>query len=196
MPILSSGNNPSFRILLAALLFWGAAAAALPSFEQTKASLVSSESQLFDREGTVIQEIRTNLRLRQLGWVPLGDVSRAMKDAILLSEDHRFYSHHGMDWWALASALAGRLVGRSGRGASTLSMQVAAFIEPSLRPKRLRRDWLQKIFQIRAALELERTWSKNEILEAYLNLVSFRGELQGVGAAFSFGHRRPIRPGS
>lgn len=62
-------------------------------------------------------------------------------------------------------------------------MQVAAMLEPQLKAAGQRRTMAQKWDQIRAAGELEKAWTKRRILEAYLNLSTFRGELVGVGAA-------------
>ena len=62
-------------------------------------------------------------------------------------------------------------------------MQLAGWINPELRPGGGRRSLTQKWKQIQAARALEEQWTKQEILEAYLNLVSFRGELQGIDAA-------------
>ena len=62
-------------------------------------------------------------------------------------------------------------------------MQVAALLDPDLRRGGAPRTLAEKWRQMRAAWALERTWTKEEILEAYLNLVTFRGELQGVAAA-------------
>jgi penicillin-binding protein 1C len=68
------------------------------------------------------------------------------------------------------------------RGASTLSMQVAAFLSPELAAPGSR-GWRDKLRQMRAGRALEAAWSKDQILEAYLNLAGFRGETQGIGAA-------------
>ncbi|MGZ6211906.1 MAG: penicillin-binding protein 1C, partial [Candidatus Binataceae bacterium] len=79
---------------------------------------------------------------------------------------------------------ARRLAGRRGRGASTLTMQVAAMLDPRIARAAMRqRTAMQKLRQMLAALALERRWSKAQILEAYLNLVTYRGEIEGVGAA-------------
>ena len=69
------------------------------------------------------------------------------------------------------------------RGASTIPMQLAALLDPALRAGEGGRSLGQKWRQVRAALELDARWRKEEMLEAYLNLVFFRGEVQGVGAA-------------
>ena len=88
----------------------------------------------------------------------------------------------GVDWLATLGALRDRLEGKRSRGASTLSMQVAAFLAPDLaRPGA--RGWLDKIRQMRAGLAIDGAWRKDQILEAYLNLAGYRGEAQGIGAA-------------
>ena len=62
-------------------------------------------------------------------------------------------------------------------------MQLVAMLDPELRRNAHHRGVVQKLAQMRAALALERRWSKDEILESYLNMVTWRGELQGIGAA-------------
>src|SRR6185369_5575692 len=99
------------------------------------------------------------------------------------SEDHRFFDHGGVDWRAILAAAWQRARGGALRGASTVSMQVASLLDADLRRGGAARSLADKWRQMRAAWALERSWSKQEILEAYLNLVTFRGELQGVGAA-------------
>lgn len=152
-----------------------------PSFNKVHSRYHSSESQLLDRHGVVLHEQRQNDNGRRLEWVRLPEISPALTAAILAAEDQRFYRHHGVDWPALIRA---SLRFRSGnRGASTISMQLAARLNAELYPARQRRTITQKWLQIKMALSLERSWSKAQILEAYLNLVTFRGELRGVAAA-------------
>ena len=62
-------------------------------------------------------------------------------------------------------------------------MQLASLLNRELQPKKDRRSLWQKGKQILEAWEIERNWSKDEIFEAYLNLITFRGELQGIAAA-------------
>ncbi len=162
------------------------AATAVPSFDAVRAAHVASDVPLLDRHGAVLAEVRTDRRERRLGWTALGDVSPALRSAVLAAEDRRFAAHHGVDVRALASAVLGRVVGRPARGASTISMQVAALVDPSLTRRGHGRTWRQKIRQMRLALALERRWSKDEILETYLNRVVYRGELRGVAAAAAF----------
>jgi penicillin-binding protein 1C len=103
-------------------------------------------------------------------------------------EDRRFFEHGGVDWAGLAVAAwdsAFRAAeGRRPRGGSTLTMQLAALLDPALRPSNGdARTLSQKWDQIEEARAIERAWSKPQILEAYLNLVAYRGDLTGVRAA-------------
>src|SRR5208337_4529688 len=86
------------------------------------------------------------------------------------------------DLIALTTSAARAVVGKRGRGASTITMQLASILDPTLGRTSAHKGVLQKFRQIFAAIALERRWSKPEILEAYLNLVTYRGELQGIGA--------------
>jgi penicillin-binding protein 1C len=170
----------------AALLFIAflSGGSAVPSFEQVREAQSRSESVLLDRHGEILHEQRTNNRVRRLDWVPLASISPALLSTLVYAEDRRFYQHHGVDWTSMASAIAGLF--RSGtRGASTITMQLAAQLDSGLQAPNQRRTVRQKWLQMRAARALEKSWSKGQILEAYLNQVTFRGELQGLAAAAS-----------
>lgn len=170
------------------LLWWisvtAHAASFLPSYREVRARFVSSDGRLLDREGKLLQEQRLTWSGRALAWVPLGEVSPALKEAVLDAEDHRFREHGGVDLVALAGAVWQNLRHGNPRGASTITMQTVSLLEEAEGPRRRgRRSLWGKWRQARLAWELEKIWSKNEILETYLNLVSFRGEYRGVGAA-------------
>lgn len=159
---------------------------AMPEYEKVRAGWKSSEAWLYDRDGQLLDSERVNFERRRLAWVPLGDISPAVRDAVVQNEDRRFWSHGGVDWLAIASAARARLTilggtGDRSRGASTLPMQLAAFLDPSLAQPG-KRDWRTKLRQMRAAELLADNWSREEMLEAYFNLVPLRGEAQGIGA--------------
>jgi penicillin-binding protein 1C len=156
---------------------------AAPSYEDVRSARSVSDAVLMDRHGDVIHELRVDPHGRRLSWVSLADVSPALVKAVVRSEDKRFTSHHGADWTALTAAALGNLFTNNRRGASTITMQLAAMVDDGLRSRPGRRTIGQKWKQIDAARDLEQKWSKDQILEAYLNLVSFRGELQGLAAA-------------
>jgi penicillin-binding protein 1C len=168
-------------LLLAALDLW-TAPPPLPSYEETKAAWRPSEAWLKDRNGRLLQTVRIDMAVRRLEWVPLAGVAPPVRQAVVQAEDKRFLAHGGIDWRGLAGSAWAALRGRHARGASTLSMQVAGFLAPQLGGPGTR-SLREKIRQLRAARAVEARWSKDQILEAYLNLAAFRGEVQGIGAA-------------
>jgi penicillin-binding protein 1C len=154
----------------------------LPDYAHARAGWRPSEAWLYDRHGVLIDSARVDFTTRRLGWTPLAQVAPVVPRTIVAAEDRRFAAHRGIDWLALAGSVRARIMGRASRGASTISMQVAGFLAPDLaRPGA--RGWRDKLRQLRAARALEAGWSKDQILEAYLNLAPFRGEAQGIGAA-------------
>jgi penicillin-binding protein 1C len=155
----------------------------MPSFHEVKDSYKKSDAILLDRHGKVLHELRVDPKGRRLAWTRLKSVSPALIKAIIHSEDKRFYEHNGVDWKAAGSAFLKNLFSENQRGASTISMQIAAILDKNLRSKNSRRSFRQKWNQINAAKELEKLWIKEEIIEAYLNLITFRGELQGISSA-------------
>ncbi|WP_374243870.1 transglycosylase domain-containing protein [Zoogloea sp.] len=191
-------SNPDFpalparlRRLALALLIVGPLAAAhatqpIPAFAEVKAGTAPSVAVLLARDGTPLAERRVNPRVRRLEWVGLPHLSPALKEALLAAEDKRFFEHSGVDWRAFAGSLWHNLWYDRKRGASTLSMQLAGLLDPELalgRDGTPRRSIGQKWDQALAAQALEARWTKEQILEAYLNLAPFRGDLQGVHAA-------------
>ena len=142
-----------------------------------------SYAYLLARDGALLQGQRVDFQGLRLPWVAVDDVSPAFVQALLAIEDHRFEQHHGVDWHALAAAMGQNLISKRRRGASTLSMQLVSLLEPSEQASHGRRGMVAKWQQIRTAQGLEDRWRKREILEAYVNEVSFRGELRGIAAA-------------
>ncbi len=162
---------------------WLLSAPMLPTFPEVRARWHPSDVQLVDRYGEPLHEIRIDRHGRRLAWTPLNAISPALGQEVVASEDHRFATHHGVDAIAVAGALAKTIIGKPPRGASTITMQLVAMLDPALQRRARHRGIIQKLEQMRAALALERSWSKDQILESYLNMVTWRGELQGVGAA-------------
>ncbi|MBD8530901.1 penicillin-binding protein 1C [Massilia sp. CFBP 13647] len=172
------------RMLLALfVLASAAAAAAVPTPAQVQAAYRTSDAQLLDRHGVPIDAVRVDMRVRRLAWTPLAEISPALGAAVLQAEDQRFMQHGGVDLRAAGQAAWDNLFRERARGASTITMQLAGLLDAELRAGAGGRSWTQKWNQALAAREIEAGWSKRQILEAYLNLASFRGELQGVRAA-------------
>ncbi|MDO9359734.1 MAG: penicillin-binding protein 1C [Polaromonas sp.] len=155
---------------------------ATPTFDEVKRDFRSSDTLVLDRSGEIIQRLRTDATVRRGQWVALPDISPALRTALVLSEDKRFYEHSGVDWRAVSSAAWANLWNTKTRGASTLSMQLAGLLDEDWRAGAGGRSVTQKIGQTVSAQLLERSWRKDQILEAYLNLVPFRGEIVGIDA--------------
>jgi penicillin-binding protein 1C len=156
---------------------------AVPSYDEVRRSYVKSDSLLLDRCGEVLHELRTDPLRRRLDWTPFKNISPALKEAVIQAEDKRFYEHGGVDYRSIGAALIQGLTSEGLRGASTITMQLASVLDKEVQTQKGRRSIWQKKRQVLNAWEIEKGWSKAEIFEAYLNLVTFRGELQGILAA-------------
>ncbi|BBP04107.1 penicillin-binding protein 1C [Sulfuriferula plumbiphila] len=181
-------SNKAFaHLLLWLLLAWNSVGSAfsdtLPSFRQVEAAHRPSEAWLVDRNGAPLDTLNLDPKVRRLPWVPLRELSPAMRHALIVSEDKRFYQHSGVDWRAFIGAAWENLVYDTHRGASTLTMQLAGLLDPALYRRAGGRTYTQKWDQIKAARSMEKTWSKAQILDAYLNKVNFRANLSGINAA-------------
>jgi penicillin-binding protein 1C len=174
-----------FAALSAATLL--IAASAMPvraagTFDQIKRDFRPTEALVLDANGEVLQRLRNDATVRRGAWTELADVSQALRTALVLSEDKRFWEHSGVDWRAVPSAAWANLWNQRTRGASTLTMQLAGLLDDDLRRGAGGRSVVQKVGQAASATLLERRWRKDQILEAYLNLVPFRGEVVGIDA--------------
>ena len=157
------------------------AAHALPSFDDVRTQWHSSDWLLLSRDGVPLQRTRIDKTERRGDWVALADVSPALREAIVVSEDKRFYDHSGVDWRGAAAAAWANLWNTRTRGASTVTMQLTGLLNDDPQHSG-QRSIAQKANQAVSALWLERSWRKDQILEAYLNLVPFRGETIGLSA--------------
>ncbi len=155
---------------------------ATPTFNEVKADFKPSDALILDRHGELLHRLRTDDTVRRGQWVALADVSQALRTALVLSEDKRFYEHSGVDWQAVSAAAWANLWNTKTRGASTITMQLAGLLDDDLRRGTSRRTVVQKIGQTVSAQRLEHSWRKDQILETYLNLVPFRGEMVGIDA--------------
>jgi len=164
-----------------AVLLWPAADVA--DFATVKARWRPSDAYLLDRHGEILDRQRVDFGVRRFDWTPLEKISPALTAAIVDGEDRNFWRHRGVDWLAAVGAMRDQLIGGRRRGASTISMQVAALVDARARADIAGGALRRKFAQIRVARAIEAHWTKAQILEAYLNLLGFRGELQGIGAA-------------
>ncbi|MDR2689907.1 MAG: monofunctional biosynthetic peptidoglycan transglycosylase [Azoarcus sp.] len=112
-------------------------------------------------------------------WVPYGRISDHLKRAVVSAEDERFVTHDGFDWQGIQNALEkNQRRGRALAGGSTISQQLAKnlFLSPS-------RSYVRKGEEALITLMIESLWSKERILEVYLNVAEWGEGIFGIGAA-------------
>ena len=140
--------------------------------------------ELTDRHGEALRELRVGGRFAQHSR--LEEVPDNLVRAMLAAEDKRFFEHRGVDLLALSRAVFGNVRhGRVTSGASTITQQLVKISDP--RP----RTFSAKIVEAARALRLEQLWTKEEILEAYLNRIDFGNLNVGIAAAADFYFGKP-----
>lgn len=138
----------------------------LPHIPGDLRNLVYSQpTEIYAGDGTRVQ------RLGGKSYVPLAQISPNFQKALLAAEDGEFYSHHGIDKIAIARAA----ILRGFRGSSTITQQLVKNLFFSFQ-----RLWSRKFKEILISLQIESTFTKAQILEAYCNLVYFGGTAYGV----------------
>ncbi|OQK17492.1 monofunctional biosynthetic peptidoglycan transglycosylase [Methyloprofundus sedimenti] len=132
---------------------------------------------MFYRQMTGFQE-GNNFKAINHHWVDSDKISKHAFAAVIAAEDQWFYQHHGYDTASMISAIETWLDGGRLRGASTISQQVAKnlFLVPT-------RSFWRKGFEAWFTVLIEAFWSKERILEVYLNSVEFGDHLFGIEAA-------------
>ncbi len=148
---------------------------------------VPSSQIFYDKEGRLLRlSLAADQRYRI--FVPLKRMNPELIEAFLLREDQHFYSHFGVNPVSLLRAFTKTYVEQSRRiGGSTLTMQLAR-LRYGIKSKSIP----GKVHQIAAAIGLELLYSKEEILESYLNLAPFGGNIEGVAAASLIYFRKDV----
>ncbi|MES2527299.1 MAG: penicillin-binding protein 1C [Bdellovibrionota bacterium] len=151
---------------------------ARPFLREPLSGRYRSSQAIYARNGELLRLTLSNdQKFRQ--WVSLKSISPAIINSFLVSEDKYFYSHWGLNPVSLGRAVwSTYFTGGRRSGASTITMQLARMLGP-IDSKKLS----GKFQQISSAFWLEYLYTKEEILEAYLNLVPMGGNIEGVGAA-------------
>lgn len=108
-------------------------------------------------------------------WTPLEEMSPSMPVAVMASEDQRFLLHHGFDFKAIKEASEHNKTSKTKHGASTISQQTAknVFLWPG-------RSWTRKGFEVYFTALIELTWSKQRIMEVYLNSIEMGDGIYGT----------------
>ncbi len=158
-------------------------ASALPSVSDLQQRSSQFETtRILDRNGNLLYEI-VDPNAGRRTFVPLTRISPSLVAATIATEDKEFYSHPGYDLFAIARALWQNYIsGETVSGASTITQQLARSIllDPA---ERTQRTYLRKAREIILAAEITRRYSRDEILEIYLNEIYYGNLAYGVQAA-------------
>ncbi|HEY0823781.1 MAG TPA: transglycosylase domain-containing protein [Ramlibacter sp.] len=147
-----------------------------PSISDLRKAKSEVPSVVLSADGVVLAEFKRINR----EWVPLAKISRPVVDALIATEDHRFYQHHGIDFRRTGAAVLSTLRGRT-QGGSTITQQLARNLYPHEIGRSL--SLTRKAKEAITALKIEAIYSKDEILETYLNTVPFLYNAFGIEMA-------------
>jgi len=147
-----------------------------PGIGDIRKARVDRPAQILSADGKLLAEFKPSNR----EWVPLAQISPHMVDALISTEDHRFYEHHGIDWRRTAGA-ALRTFSGDRQGGSTITQQLAR----NLYPDEIGRapTLTRKLKEAITAFKIEAVYSKQQILETYLNTVPFLYNAYGIEMA-------------
>lgn len=168
-------------IVFAILLFAGVVAGIIASYSRNLPDInrmadyqPSRSTRVFARNG----ELLANLYRENRTWVTIDKIPIPVRDAFIATEDAHFYQHHGVDFGGIARAALADWRHQQFQGASTITQQLARglFLSNEV-------SYSRKIQEALLAIEIERYYTKDEILERYLNLIYFGSGAYGVEAA-------------
>ena len=119
-------------------------------------------------------------------WVPIDQISKHLKLAVISCEDQRFHEHNGFDFEAMKKAMFENEKGKRLRGGSTISQQTAknVFLLDG-------RNYIRKAFEAYFTFLIELIWGKERIMECYLNVIEFGNGIYGAEAAAQFYFNKP-----
>ncbi len=169
--LLALAAPPALLLLYALLLL-----PFTPAISDIRKAATERPAQVMSADGRLLVEFKRSNRV----WVELKDIAPPVVDALVATEDHRFYDHFGMDWRRTASS-ALHTFGGDRQGGSTLTQQLAR----NLYPEEIGRapTLTRKLKEAITAFKLEAVYSKDEILETYLNTVPFLYNAYGIEMA-------------
>lgn len=147
-----------------------------PSISDIRKAKLEQPAQILSADGKLIGEFKRSNRQ----WVPLEQISPAVVKALVATEDHRFYEHHGMDFTRTVGSVIHTLGGNP-QGGSTITQQLARNLYPTEIGRA--RNVNRKLKEAITAFKIEALYTKDEILETYLNTVPFLYNAYGIEMA-------------
>jgi len=146
----------------------------LPDISRMADYQPASTTRIFARDGTQLASVYRENRV----FVPIGRIPPVVRNAFVANEDHNFYRHHGIDFVSIVRAAFADITHQQFQGASTITQQLARrlFLNDQVSLSR-------KVQEALLAMEIERYYTKDEILERYLNIIYLGAGAYGVDAA-------------
>jgi penicillin-binding protein 1A len=146
----------------------------LPDISRMSDYQPASATRIFARDGTQLASVYKENRV----WVPIDRIPPIVREAFIANEDHNFYYHHGVDFSSIIRAAYADLTHQEFQGASTITQQLARrlFLTDEISLSR-------KFEEALLAIEIERFYTKDEILDRYLNIIYLGAGAYGVDAA-------------
>ena len=146
----------------------------LPDISRMADYQPAAATRIFARDGSLLGSVYKENRV----YMPLSKIPKLVQNAVIANEDHNFYTHHGVDFGGIARAAFADMTHQQIQGASTITQQLARklFLNDQVSMSR-------KIQEALLAMEIERYYTKDEILERYLNMVYLGSGAYGVDAA-------------
>lgn len=173
--IFKYGAAAAGIILLLVVIFFIYLYQGLPSIKELENPKTATASLILSRDGVVLDKYFTENRT----YVPIEEISPHVVDALIATEDHRFYQHWGIDM-VRTLAIPYHLIQGKVEGGSTLTQQLARNLY-----KKIGRDFsvIRKLREMITAIDIEQNYTKREIIELYLNTVEFPNSAYGIEAA-------------
>ena len=181
--IMGAGLAFGGLLLLIAFIFTAVAYPSLPDVSELLDYRPKLPLRIYSTQGTLIGEFGEERR----NFVPAKDIPKVMKNAVLAIEDTNFYSHGGIDYKGVLRAGFANLSASRSQGASTITMQVARNVYLSSE-----RTYSRKLFEMLLTYKLERTLTKDQILEIYMNQIYLGQRAYGFAAAAETYFGKPL----
>ena len=167
-------------VLFAVGLFWAAAVGLLgpmPDLKQLENPKTNLATQVISSDGVVLGKYYYNDNRTPITY---DELPQNLVDALIATEDERFYEHSGIDWRGTLRALV--YLGKKG-GASTITQQLARQLFVGVRSRNIQEAIQQKVKEWVLSVQLEKRYTKNEIIAMYLNIYDFGYNADGVRSA-------------
>lgn len=177
--------NLTFLFLVGGVFLFIYAQSQLPSVESLKTVQLQVPLRIYSKEGLLIQEYGEKRRIP----VTYEQIPKMLVNALLATEDQRFFDHGGVDVFGLGRATLRMIkTGTKSQGGSTITMQVARnfFLNR-------KKTFLRKFNEIMLAIKIDRELPKEKILELYLNKIFLGNRAYGVGAAAIIYYGKPLK---